>query len=70
LGETINTIKKNKEVGFEVLRAVSMKMAVFKNKQALFKASKEVGLEVNTKKISTCSCLITRLQDKIIIQSD
>jgi hypothetical protein len=35
-----------------------------KSKEAVLDASKVVGLEVN-KKLSSCSCLITRTQDKI-----
>jgi hypothetical protein len=30
-------------------------------------ASKKLGLEVNARKLSICSYLVTRLQDKIII---
>jgi hypothetical protein len=37
-----------------------------KNTVTLIDASKEVGLEVNTKKLSICCCLIARMQDKII----
>jgi len=29
-------------------------------------SNKEIGVEVDTEKLSTCSCLVTRIQDKII----
>jgi hypothetical protein len=38
-----------------------------KNAEALLDASKEIGLEANSEKLSTCSCLITRLQGRVII---
>jgi len=38
-----------------------------KNTQALFEASREVGLEVNTKKTKCMFMSRTRMQDKIII---
>jgi hypothetical protein len=37
-----------------------------RNTQTLIDASKEVGLEENTSKLSTCCCLVTRMQGKII----
>jgi hypothetical protein len=37
-----------------------------KNTEALVDASKRVGLEVNTEKVSINLCQITRMQDKII----
>jgi hypothetical protein len=39
--------------------------AIKKNTEALVVASKETGLEVNAEKLSTCSCLAIRMQDKI-----
>jgi len=38
-----------------------------KNKEALFEASKKVGLEVNTEKTKYMLCLINKIEDKIII---
>jgi hypothetical protein len=37
-----------------------------KNTETLIGGSKEVGLEVNQRKLSICCCLITILQGKII----
>jgi hypothetical protein len=37
-----------------------------KNTQTLIDASKEIGLEVNTEKLSTCRCLVTKMQGKIL----
>jgi hypothetical protein len=37
-----------------------------KNSEALMDTSKEVGLEVNTGKPSTCCYLLTRMQGKIM----
>jgi hypothetical protein len=36
-----------------------------KNEEALLDASKKIGLEVKSE--STCSCLVTRLQGRVII---
>ena len=41
---------------------------VKKNREALVVASKESRLEVNADKLSTCSCLETRMQDEFTIQ--
>jgi hypothetical protein len=37
-----------------------------KSKETLIDAFKEVGLEVNTDKLSVCCCLVTRIQNKIM----
>jgi hypothetical protein len=37
-----------------------------KNKETSIYASKEVGIEVNAKKMDICSCLISRVQVKIM----
>jgi hypothetical protein len=37
-----------------------------KNMETLIDASKEVGLEVNTEKLSICCCLVTRMKGKIM----
>jgi hypothetical protein len=37
-----------------------------KNTQTLIDASKEIGLEVNTEKTNICSCLVTKMQGKIM----
>jgi hypothetical protein len=34
--------------------------------ETLIDTSKEVGLEVNTQKISICCCVVTRMQGKIM----
>jgi hypothetical protein len=41
------------------------KANVVKNTEALLDTSKGVGLEVNAEKTKHCSCLVTRMQDKI-----
>jgi hypothetical protein len=38
-----------------------------KNTETLLDTCKEVGLNVNAEKNFICSCLTTRIQDKIII---
>jgi hypothetical protein len=40
---------------------------VRQNKEALLHASKKVGLEIDAEKIKYMLCLVTRLQDKIVI---
>jgi hypothetical protein len=40
-----------------------------KNTEARLNVSMEVSIEVNTEKLRTCICLITRLLDRIIIYS-
>jgi hypothetical protein len=37
-----------------------------KNSQTLIDASKKVGLEVNAEKLSTCCCLVNKMQSKIM----
>jgi hypothetical protein len=37
-----------------------------KSTQTLINAIKEVGLEVNTDKLNICSCLVTKIQGKIM----
>jgi hypothetical protein len=39
--------------------------ATKKNMEPFIEASKEVGLEVNTGKLSICYCLVTRMQGKV-----
>jgi hypothetical protein len=39
--------------------------AIKKNMESLIDATKEVGLEVNTEKLSICRCLVTRMQGKV-----
>jgi hypothetical protein len=38
-----------------------------KNSETLLDASTEIGLEVNSETLSTCSCIVTRLQGRVII---
>jgi hypothetical protein len=38
-----------------------------KNTEFLLEASREDGIEVNTEKLSIWLCLVTRMNDKIII---
>jgi hypothetical protein len=38
-----------------------------KTMETLLQVSREVGLEVNTKKLSIWMCLVTKMQDKILI---
>jgi hypothetical protein len=52
---------------------VSLEMPLFcvdlmwNDPEALLDVSKEIGLEVTVRKPSTCSCLVTRLQGRVII---
>jgi hypothetical protein len=38
-----------------------------KSAEALLDANKEIGLEINWENLSTYSCLVTRLQGRVII---
>ena len=39
---------------------------VKKNTEALLRATRQVGLEVNAEKLSVCSCIVNIMQDEII----
>jgi hypothetical protein len=40
--------------------------AIKKNTENIFDARKEVCLEVNAEKLSTCCCLVTKMKGKIM----
>jgi hypothetical protein len=53
------------EYADDVLLFVENLNTVKKNTEALFRPSRQVGLEVNAEKLSVCSCIVNIVLDEI-----